>query len=46
MHYYRVYRPVPLRKYGLSNFVGDTVLCFATGGVWFIWICIRELNNR
>lgn len=45
-YYYRPCRPVPVRTYGLSNFVGDAVLCFFTGGLWFIWICIRELTNR
>jgi hypothetical protein len=44
---YYTYGPqlVTARKYGLSNFIGDVFLSFATGGLWIIWICIRELKN-
>lgn len=34
------------RHYGMSNFVGDTVLTFITCGFWLIWIVIREIRMR
>jgi len=45
-YYYRPYRRVPIRTYGLSNFVGDAVLTCMTGGLWIVWIAVRELRNR
>ena len=33
------------RGYGLSNLVGDVVLFGATGGLWIIWVIIRELRR-
>lgn len=37
-----------MRKYGFWNFVMDICLLFLTGGLWLIWIFVREmrLNNR
>lgn len=32
------------RRYGFSNFVGDAVLTLFTGGLWLIWVVIRELR--
>ena len=34
------------KKYGLLTFVFDLAMCFLTGGVWLIWIFIREMRNR
>lgn len=34
------------RRYGLLNFIFDLVLLFLTGGLWLIWIFIREMRNR
>lgn len=45
MPYYRYYRVVPFRKYGLSNFIGDAVLTMCTGGLWLVWVAIREWNR-
>ena len=33
------------RGYGLSNFIGDLFLILITGGLWIVWIIIRELSR-
>lgn len=33
------------RYYGFSNFVGDAFMTCVTGGLWLIWIFIREMRN-
>lgn len=35
-----------MRKYGLLNFIGDVIMCCITGGLWLIWIFVREMRNR
>lgn len=34
------------RRYGLFNFALDAVLCLITGGLWLIWIFVREMRRR
>lgn len=34
------------KQYKLHNFLFDLILCFITGGLWLIWIFIREMRNR
>ena len=34
------------RRYGLSSFLLDVVLCLITGGFWLIWIFVREMRGR
>lgn len=34
------------KKYGFWNFVLDCTLVFLTGGLWFIWIFVREMRKR
>jgi len=34
------------KKYGFFNFVVDALLTFITGGLWLIWIFVREMRNR
>lgn len=34
------------KRYGLSNFILDLLLVFLTGGLWLIWIFVREMRNR
>lgn len=34
------------RRYGLFNFVLDVLLTFLTGGLFLIWIFVREMRNR
>lgn len=28
------------------GFIGDILMVFLTGGLWLIWIFIREMRNR
>jgi hypothetical protein len=32
-------------RYGFFNFLLDIIMIFATAGLWFIWIIIRELKK-
>ena len=34
------------RRYGFWNFIGDVMLTLLTGGLWLIWIFVREMRNR
>lgn len=34
------------RHYGILNFAWDVLLTFLTGGLWLIWIFVREMRNR
>jgi hypothetical protein len=34
------------KKYGCLNFLVDVVLTCFTGGLWLIWIFVREMRNR
>ncbi len=34
------------RRYGFSNFLFDVILCVVTGGLWLIWIFVREMRRR
>lgn len=34
------------RHYGLFNFIFDLFMCAITGGLWLIWIFVREMRNR
>lgn len=33
------------RRYGLLNFLFDCVMVAITGGLWFIWIFVREMRR-
>jgi hypothetical protein len=33
-------------RYGLLNFAGDIIMLVLTGGLWLIWIFVREMRNR
>lgn len=33
------------RRYGFWNFVLDVLLVSLTGGLWIIWILIREIRK-
>ena len=35
-----------MRKYSLRAFVIDILLTVFTGGLWLIWIFVREMRNR
>lgn len=34
------------RNYGCLAFFFDCVLTLVTGGLWLIWIFVREMRNR
>jgi len=34
------------RNYGCFNFILDAVLTLLTGGLWLIWIFVREMRRR
>lgn len=33
-------------RYGLFNFLFDVILTGITGGLWLIWIFVREMRRR
>lgn len=35
-----------MRKYGLFQFLLDIILTLLTGGLWLIWIFVREMRSR
>lgn len=32
-------------SYGLGSFIFDLILIFLTGGLWLIWIFVREMRG-
>lgn len=32
-------------RYGLGSFILDLILTFLTGGLWLIWIFVREMRG-
>lgn len=46
-HYERTYITMQQRsKYGFWKFVGDILMTCLTGGLWLIWIFVREMRRR
>ena len=35
-----------MKRYSFWNAVFDMIMVLLTGGLWLIWIIIRELNKR
>lgn len=35
-----------MRSYGIGNFLLDVTLSVLTGGLWLIWIFIREMRRH
>lgn len=33
------------RGYGFTNFVGDAFMTCLTGGIWLVWVVIREVRR-
>lgn len=33
-------------NYGCMGFAFDLFMCVITGGLWLIWIFVREMRNR
>lgn len=34
------------KKYGLMAFLFDVIMTCITGGLWLIWIFVREMRNN
>ena len=34
------------KQYGFWSFVGDVIMTFLTGGLWMIWIFVREMRRK
>ena len=34
------------KRYGFWSFIGDLIMIGLTGGLWLIWIFVREMRNR
>lgn len=34
------------RRYTIVHFIFDILLVMMTGGLWLIWIFVREMRNR
>ena len=34
------------KRYGVLNFAFDAILVLVTGGLWLIWIFVREMRKR
>lgn len=40
------YEYISRRKYGFMSFMGDIIMTMVTGGLWLIWIFVREMRTR
>lgn len=45
MNTYHVYN-APAKRYGFWGFMRDCLGIVLTGGLWLIWIFIREMRRR
>ncbi len=43
MNTYNIY--MDKKKYGFFNFLGDIFMVGITGGLWLIWIFVREMRR-
>lgn len=34
------------RRYGCLNFLFDILMIFITGGLWLVWIFVREMRRH
>lgn len=34
------------KKYGIGKFLLDVIVTLLTGGIWLIWIFVREMRRR
>jgi hypothetical protein len=37
---------VQRKSYGFWKFLGDSFMTVVTGGLWIIWIFVREMRKR
>jgi hypothetical protein len=40
----RIY--IPRQQYGCFSFFLDVIMTLLTGGLWLIWIFVREMRKR
>ena len=43
--YYERTVTMPYKRYGFWNFMGDCLMVGLTGGLWLIWIFVREMRK-
>jgi hypothetical protein len=43
---YMAYMRTPYKKYTVVGFLGDIIMVCMTGGLWLIWIFVREMRRR
>ena len=43
--YFQPHEP-PKRDYGFWGFAGDLFMVFVSGGLWLIWIFVREMRGQ
>lgn len=36
----------PPKSYGCLSFMGDAFMTLITGGLWLIWVFVREMRKR
>jgi len=41
-----VYYQPPRKSYGCMGFLGDLIMIVITGGLWLLWIFVREMRRR
>lgn len=41
-----MYVVVEKKSYGFWKFIGDCIMTLLTGGLWLIWIFVREMRKR
>lgn len=45
----RIYVPVSkprAKRYGFFGFMFDLFMIFITGGIWLLWVFVREMRRR
>lgn len=35
-----------MRRYTFMSFIGDLIMTAITGGLWLVWIFVREMRGR
>jgi hypothetical protein len=43
---YMVFMMQERRRYGFWKFIGDCIMTVLTGGLWLIWVFVREMRRR
>lgn len=40
-----IYVPAPRRRYGMFRFMFDCFMTVISGGLWLIWVFVREMRK-